>query len=289
MRLSHESLKEQIELISTMRPAYKFLLDFLGKVRSAQFNVAAGFVPEDSEFLMDEVRIRQQAGHPLVGRADFSLDLSKARALFDMLCTIGAEHTEKMRDAIAGIREVFPADNPNWEELMMKHYDATYLDECAREKGIDRRVLAFVIKEAARPFIEARAEDLMALVDQERWLQASCPVCGSLPAMAEFREEGGKRYLHCGFCSSAWRWKRISCAYCTATDSELLGYFTSETEEAYRVDLCDSCHSYIKTVDTRVLAYRPDMVIEDAGTLHLDLLAREKGYMRPAVMSPLSG
>jgi len=271
-----------------MRPAYRSLLDFFGQVRSAQLEVMGGGIAEGADYSKDDLGERHKAGLPFLDMTDFSLDLSEARELFYILCTLSEENTEKMRDTMPGIRKAFSADNAGWEELMMKHYDMTYVKKCAREKGVDRQVLTFIVKETARPFIEKRAEHLVTLVDPERWLHASCPVCGSSPAMAELRDEGGKRYLHCGFCSSGWRWMRLSCVYCSATDPDLLGYFTPETEEAYRVDVCNSCLSYIKSVDTRALSYRPDMVIEDLGTLHLDLLARERGYMRPAVMSPLS-
>jgi len=288
MRLSPESVKEQIEVISTKRPAYKPLLDFFGQVRNAQFMVAAGGVAESSTYAARELGERHRAGLPLFDVAGFGLDLSKARPLFEGLCDLGLKSNEKMREAIPGIREAFPTDGASWEELMVNHYDAAYVGECAGERGVDGQVLAFLVKETARPFIELRAEDLVTLIDPERWRQVVCPVCGSCPAMVELREEGGKRYLHCGTCSTAWRWKRLACAYCAAADSDLLGYFMSEAEEEYRVDVCDGCHSYIKTVDRRALTYKPDMVIEDLSTLHLDMVAREKGYVRPAVMSPVS-
>lgn len=56
-------------------------------------------------------------------------------------------------------------------------------------------------------------------------------------------------------------------------------------KEAYRVDLCDNCMQYIKTVDSRKLGYEPYLVLEDITTIHLDFLASEKGYKRPAPSS----
>ena len=60
-------------------------------------------------------------------------------------------------------------------------------------------------------------------------------------------------------------------------------YFFSEEEEAYRVDLCDQCRGYIKTVDSRKLEYEPDLDLEDVVTIHLDILAVERGYQRPVL------
>ena len=56
-----------------------------------------------------------------------------------------------------------------------------------------------------------------------------------------------------------------------------MSYFYSEEEKEYRVDVCDGCGKYIKTVDIRKtdrLLYPP---LEQVSTLHLDIQAREKG------------
>ena len=50
-------------------------------------------------------------------------------------------------------------------------------------------------------------------------------------------------------------------------------------EEARRVDLCDACRHYIKTIDCRSLE-EPDPCLEDLATLHLDVVAVQKGYNR---------
>ena len=55
--------------------------------------------------------------------------------------------------------------------------------------------------------------------------------------------------------------------------------------EAYRVDLCDQCKGYIKTVDSRKLDYEPDLSLEDIVTIHLDIHALKKGYKRPVPTS----
>ena len=62
---------------------------------------------------------------------------------------------------------------------------------------------------------------------------------------------------------------------------EKLHYFYAEGEEAYRIDVCDNCHQYIKTVDSRKLDHETDLHLDDIVTMHLDILATEKGYKRP--------
>jgi FdhE protein len=90
----------------------------------------------------------------------------------------------------------------------------------------------------------------------------------------------GKRYLLCSFCDYQWRIDRIFCPFCSNKDHESLHYLFAEEEEAYRIDLCEKCHQYIKTIDYRKLE-ESDPVLEDLATLHLDILASQKGYKRP--------
>jgi len=74
----------------------------------------------------------------------------------------------------------------------------------------------------------------------------------------------------------------MGCVFCENSDAELQNYFYSEEEKEYRVNLCDHCHSYIKMVDLRQMdrAFHPNL--ELVSTLHLDMKAREKGYVNPA-------
>jgi len=55
-------------------------------------------------------------------------------------------------------------------------------------------------------------------------------------------------------------------------------YLYSEEEKEYRVDACQSCRKYIKTVDSRVLNRCAYPALEQVASLHLDLKAAEAGY-----------
>jgi FdhE protein len=73
----------------------------------------------------------------------------------------------------------------------------------------------------------------------------------------------------------------LSCSVCGNKDPGTLHYFCGEGEEAHRIDLCDACRHYIKTIDCRSLE-APDPCLEDLATLHLDVVAVQKGYDRSA-------
>jgi FdhE protein len=58
----------------------------------------------------------------------------------------------------------------------------------------------------------------------------------------------------------------------------MLHYLYSESEKAFRVDCCENCRKYIKTVDARS-ANRPIYPpLEQVASLHLDIKAREGGF-----------
>ena len=96
--------------------------------------------------------------------------------------------------------------------------------------------------------------------------------------------ERGLRHSVCSQGHCQWHVDRLGCPICDNKQPELLQHFATETDTACRIDLCDRCHHYIKTIDLRALD-TPDPVLEDLATLHLDVVAIERGYAR-AVPNP---
>ncbi len=96
----------------------------------------------------------------------------------------------------------------------------------------------------------------------------------------------GARFRVCGFCWHQWPLKRIECSFCGNSDGKTLFYFFNEQEKEYRVDCCDACKKYLKTVDNRKIDrifYPP---LEQVATLHLDIMARERGFETGAPLIP---
>ena len=82
---------------------------------------------------------------------------------------------------------------------------------------------------------------------------------------------------------------RLMCACCGNTDQESLRYLYSELEKGYRIDVCDKCKGYIKTVDSREISHEIVPAVEDLATLHLDMVAEENGYKKEEGSMPYSG
>ena len=69
----------------------------------------------------------------------------------------------------------------------------------------------------------------------------------------------------------------MRCVQCGPVDPAKLYYLYSDAEPAYRVDACDACRHYLKTVDRRRLARPFFAPLEQVLTTHLDLLAAKEG------------
>lgn len=129
-----------------------------------------------------------------------------------------------------------------------------------------------------RPVLHAFAKWL----DQEVWFRAYCPACGSPPAMARLvsLNEGRARYLCCGCCRTCWLYQRRGCPFCGEEDQHQLGSMSFDRESGFRIDYCSSCGSYLKTCSGDGAA---DWMLSDWSSLHLDILAIDRGLKRSAV------
>ena len=116
--------------------------------------------------------------------------------------------------------------------------------------------------------------------DEERWLRRYCPTCGSLPAMAQLVgvDAGRARLLSCGCCGTRWQFKRTGCPFCD-TDNQRIASVTIEEEPGLRIDHCESCSGYLKTY---VGQGEESLLLSDWSSLHLDLIAHDRGLKRLA-------
>lgn len=117
--------------------------------------------------------------------------------------------------------------------------------------------------------------------NEERWLRNYCPTCGERPAMAQLvgKEPGRLRKLSCGRCRTRWRYRRTGCPFCDHQDEHRLAVVAVEGEGGLRIDYCETCSGYLKTYDGEGLE---SVLLADWTSLHLDLIARDRGLKRLA-------
>jgi formate dehydrogenase maturation protein FdhE len=107
-----------------------------------------------------------------------------------------------------------------------------------------------------------------------------CPYCKA-PVVSLLREagHGSRRSYVCGVCLAETPAPRLGCVACGEAGVDHLPIYRSDATEPARIDACDTCHAYMKTIDlTRDGSACP--IADDLATVSLDLWAREHGYHR---------
>ncbi len=108
---------------------------------------------------------------------------------------------------------------------------------------------------------------------------STCPMCGSNPIVGVLRSEGdgAKKSLICMLCAHEWKFRRIYCPACGEEREPQMAFYSAPEIAHVRVDVCDTCHTYLKSIDlTKTGLAVP--VVDELATIPLDLWAREHGY-----------
>jgi FdhE protein len=139
----------------------------------------------------------------------------------------------------------------------------------------------YISRAFLRPFTEVLARAGVA-AERPRH-EGHCPACGSAPIVSYRRElpdtNGGSRFLTCGLCGTDWPFNRIRCPSCHEEDPAKLPAFRSEAHRNVRIEACETCRRYVKSLDLTLDA-RPLPEVDDLASLAMDLWAIEEGWTR---------
>jgi len=80
-------------------------------------------------------------------------------------------------------------------------------------------------------------------------------------------------------CLGEWDYPRVLCPACGEQEFDRLPVYSTDVLPHVRVDGCDRCHTYVKTVDLTKDGLAVPFV-DDLASVTLDLWAREQGYQR---------
>jgi len=135
-----------------------------------------------------------------------------------------------------------------------------------------------------QPYAQCLALAGVSPVDRELTLADNlCPFCGGAPQVsiraATSQAPDGTRYLECATCSSTWPFRAPLCPHCGEADTRRLGYFHSEWQDHIRVDTCDSCQRYLKSIDLTV-SESAVPIVDEVAAPGLDSWARDHGYVK---------
>jgi FdhE protein len=166
--------------------------------------------------------------------------------------------------------------------------DLAGLDDIARAGGDAHGVLRGLAPLVAMPLLQACRR---AWADRApaSWPHGYCPICGAWPAVAEVRGLDGARHLRCRGCGGDWATAWLRCPFCGEHDHTRLGSLVgAEGLEREKVEVCDHCHGYLKTITTFTPIPAEQVVLQDLATAGLDVAAVERGYRPPSPRDPLA-
>jgi FdhE protein len=170
---------------------------------------------------------------------------------------------------------------PEWGDLLNLAWERGL--SSSSDHAIDpNEFLAMSFLQPYAEFVRTRAP-----LQLEGYTHALCPFCSRKPGLAVLRPlgEGARRNLLCGFCLCEWEFRRIVCAGCGEENHAKLPVYTAEEFPYIRVECCDTCHSYLKSIDLSKNGLA-DPLVDELAAVPLDLWAQEHGYakLRPNLL-----
>ena len=273
-------VQEALERLSALAEAAPELRD-AAAIQAALLRAAYARPPVLGAWTLDAQRAAQKRylGEPLLSGEELPLDAAALGALLNELCAACAPHIAAPSDARA-IADALRKNTLSPAALAAHALNGT-ADELRAEaaaQNLNGELLGTLLRFALFPALSALAAQLAPLHGTARWEHGFCPTCGGAPLLAEQRGLEQLRFLRCGQCAGAWQADRLFCPFCGTRDHKQLAYLHTEDEEQRRAATCDTCHGYIKVLATLAPLAPAALLLEDLATLHLDMIALERGY-----------
>jgi FdhE protein len=186
---------------------------------------------------------------------------------FDGLLSLIAEHAPTRLAETA--RTLRVEGEPSWSQL---------LNNCWLSSGASPTQPAEFL---ARAFLQPYAEFVRSAMTWDGYTYSLCPFCNRKPGVGVLRQQGdgARRSLLCSLCLAEWEFRRIVCPACGEENNAKLPVYTAEQFDYIRVECCDTCKSYIKSINlTRNGLAEP--IVDELASVPLDLWAHDRGYSK---------
>jgi FdhE protein len=191
-----------------------------------------------------------------------------ARRVPDLCAFVQKEGTATLADYACELSAKSPSV---WEVMLRSRWED---DRTAASAGSAEEFFK-------RALLQPYAEYLASRGDAPGEGEGHCPFCGARPAAGVLRPEGdgAKRSLICSMCSTEWTYRRIVCPACAEADKDKLPVYKAEDIGYVRVEACDCCRCYLKSVDLTINGLAVP-VVDELATVALNLWAEESGYVK---------
>ena|SRR5579863_1111277 len=233
------------------------------------------FAAEILAFYVKLARFQESLFRRLERAAENGVSASGPPELPELLSSFGpylslvAEQGPERIAAVA--RELKNGGKNSWQALLNDGWSAV-----ERPPAEPREFLTLAFLQPYAEFVRSRVP-----LQLDGYTHSLCPFCGRQPGLGVLRQQGdgGRRSLMCAFCLAEWEFRRILCPGCGEEDHKRLPVYTAEEFGYIRVECCDSCRTYIKTVDLGK-AGLAEPLVDEIASAPLDLWAQEHGYAK---------
>jgi FdhE protein len=250
-----------------------------------------------------QVREKMASGVPLLSGLDLDFDVEAVRALMIKLAAAVEKagrvpqplklrlpwlsSTTEPDTAARRIRTALEENTLEAGALLsyVASGDNDAVASVSKDLGLDPGLTVTIAQNALKPALREWCRQLTPLVKGIPWHKSSCFMCGAMPTLAELQENDQVKHLRCGQCGADWQFPRLQCMYCGNEDHRTLKHLYTESHlETMRVEVCDKCNGYLKVI-TSFAPTSPEMLtVKDLATLHLDSIAKARGYEYGAVL-----
>jgi FdhE protein len=214
------------------------------------------------------VRETARGSRPLTGQQDAGARIPESLDSFPQFLTVIEDHGPAPLAQVAC--DLRTAPTASWSDL----FSAVWSDSEPPSTPAEFLALAFL-----QP--HAEFERSRARLQVDGYTDPLCPFCNRKPALGVLRQQGdgARRSLICGFCLTEWEFRRVVCPGCGQEDHAKLPVYTAEAFPHIRVECCDTCQTYIKSIDLTKNGLAAPLV-DELASVPLDLWAQERGYSK---------
>ena len=227
-----------------------------------------------------DVAARLANKQSILDKNELLIDDKNLEPIFDSIFPVLNNYSHRNNAQLLKLEELNDRRKFSLKQLvlgLLNNHDEL-IDEIAQKFNISKQILELVGELIAVPYLELSAEYFTKKLSKFHWREPFCPVCGNEPSMAKIDEQDSVKTLWCRFCDTTWTFFDKVCPYCRNDNINTQTFIFPANISGYRIESCNECKNYLKTVDDRVSIDEINFSVTNIATFYLDLLAKKHGY-----------
>ena len=231
-----------------------------------------------------DITARLNQKKPILGEDNFILEEKELEYIFELIFPTFKKFFSRIAEQVARIEELYDKRKLPLGRLSIAQVvgDKNPSMEISKKHNVPVVLLEKVIEFVSSPYLELCAEFYNKKLAQFNWKQPFCPICGNVPTMAIVNEKKATRNLWCRFCDTTWSFDEMVCPFCLNSDAASQKIVFYSDRKPIRIDACDKCNNYIKTIDELISSQIMHISVKNVETFYLDMIAKILGYNTPS-------